>query len=655
LRLKTNIFLWVSLATVLPLTVLVLGATGHSERLYRGELTREIHAGLDGIVAEMDRRLHFDRGVVRALAEAPAMRAYVPVLEHAALGERHPRFDEHTAELNEFFEAFQRIVPSLATIRVLDASGNTLVKVSNARRSRTLYEGIERFPYAEEELHDPAFLSRLGQMPPDEVAFTLLPQTYEEQGRVDNLPMLDAVVPLGSWGHVTGYLAVTLGGDPIDRILDLAPRLHSGKLLIAELNLEQRERDGVILYDDVAALHFADAKGLPLRLRDIAGGRLAGAVHRQPQGMVVSPEDATEVYYQEYLPYPSQLVSWVVATRIDTAEIAAPFNRIRRGIWLFAAVALVLSVLVASAGARRLCGPVTTLARGLKDYADGSRDLRVHTGGAEELRQLQASFNYMADTLERARRERDRAQSLMLQNAKLASVGKMAAGIGHEINNPLSNILSLAKLIERALPEGEEGLRRDLGSLREEALRASRIVKAVLNFARQVPLQPVRFEAGHWLTETLELVRSAAQARAVSLQHSAPAGCILEGDRGQLQQVLVNLLLNAVDASPPGGRVVVEIAERDAERAICVRDRGSGIPAEILDQVFDPFFSTKPVGAGSGLGLSISLGIVERHGGRLSIENNPDGGATATIVLPRTAERPAPIAASAPAATDADA
>lgn len=641
MRLKTNIFLWVSLATVLPLTLLVLGATAYSERIYREKVIGEVNASLNSVIAEIDRRLRVEREMVLALTEAPAMRRFFPVLEKAAIGEVHAEFSRRSDEFNAFLEAFQNIVPSLSTIRVLDRRGNTLLKVRNGRRSRTLYEGLEHFPYAEEELQNEPFRQRLQALIPDEVAFTLLPQTYEEQGAASTLPLLDAVVPLVGDGQVVGYLAASLRGEQIDRILDFTPRLHNGRLFIAELNPDEPERDGIILYDDTASLRFADNKSPPARIQDMASGRLRSAVHYQQFGAVESPDGRAVIHYMEYLPYPSQLVSWVVATRIDMDQIAAPFERIRWGIWLFAGVALLLSLAMASYGTRRLAGPVIELAHGLKAYADGDRTVRVAARGGDELRQLEASFNYMAETLERAHEERDRAQRMMLQSAKLASLGQMAAGIGHEINNPLNNILSLAKLMERGLPAGDERLRKDVASLREEALRATRIVRGILDFARQMPPQYSRFEVRPWVEESFVLVERIAVEKAVTLAYRLDADeHVIDGDRGQLQQVLANLLLNAIDASPAGGTVTVEVRAGEAELTLLVHDRGGGIEPATLDRVFDPFFTTKPVGEGTGLGLSISLGIVQRHGGQLAVTSNPEGGVTAAVTLPRAPVSP---------------
>ncbi|MDX1824129.1 MAG: HAMP domain-containing sensor histidine kinase, partial [Thiohalomonadales bacterium] len=219
-------------------------------------------------------------------------------------------------------------------------------------------------------------------------------------------------------------------------------------------------------------------------------------------------------------------------------------------------------------------------------------------------------------------------------------------GIGHEINNPLNNILSYSKLLKRSLQQQPDGIDKtqqqqmlaDLQSLREETLRASDIIKGILNFARQVPPQYSRFTVQPWLDNTLNLVRQTAKSRQIHLELSNSYEGELEGDRGQLQQALVNLLLNAIQASPADSIVRVDAQCEDEQLIIKVSDEGAGISEETLDNIFDPFFTTKPEGEGSGLGLSISLGIIERHQGQLEINNNPQRGVTATITLPLWAQ-----------------
>jgi two-component system NtrC family sensor kinase len=365
---------------------------------------------------------------------------------------------------------------------------------------------------------------------------------------------------------------------------------------------------------------------------DLYGTALWTELQRGPFGIARESSPGERVYFQEYHPYPNELVSWMVAMRVDIRDLSAPFKRIQVGILVFSGLTLGLILLLARVGAHRVAAPIQALGASLTAYADGRRDVRVTPVGPREIRQLQEAFNHMAESMAVAERARDRAQRLMLQAAKLASVGQMAAGIGHEINNPLNHILSLTKLMERGV-SGNDAVRTDLASLREEAVRCSRIVAGVLDFARQAPPRYERFEVGPWLAGTLDLVRHSARRAGVSLEARNLDGGSVEGDPHQLRQVLVNVLLNAIQATARGGAVTVEVDTTPECIELRVHDQGEGIPEVVLDQVFDPFFSTKS--DGTGLGLSISLGLVERHGGSLRLCNEPGGGVTASIVLPR--------------------
>jgi len=223
----------------------------------------------------------------------------------------------------------------------------------------------------------------------------------------------------------------------------------------------------------------------------------------------------------------------------------------------------------------------------------------------------------------------------------------MAAGIGHEINNPLNNILTLTRLVERQLPADQPGIREDMTDLRAEAHRASRIVRGVMNFARQLPPEHETIALAEWLEEVIDRMEPEAMEADVHLALlSATARCEAEFDPGQMEQVIANLVRNAIHASPTGGHILIQAECLEETVRIEIRDEGGGLPTEVIEQIFDPFFTTKAVDRGTGLGLSISLGIVQYHGGELTLENRrdlgePDAtGVLARVVLPRHKARP---------------
>jgi two-component system NtrC family sensor kinase len=645
-RIRTNIFIWLFVAIVVPLTALTLGATYYSEHTYQREVTREVTTSLNNIASNIKRELTANRNLTLGISQAPAVQAFLPVLHDLSHSELPANAAKVRRQVNHYFEGFQTILPGRFILRILDAQGNTVVKVSHNRISPAIYESLSGLRYVEEELNDPEFIKTLSQLPADEVNTLTLPHNrrYTEPGHT--FLVQDLLVPLYFDADLVGALVFTTAGEEFDRLLDHATRLYSGQLLVAELNPDNLATHGMRLYDEVEDLRLSRLQADPKLLQTpYANAFLEYATDNQ-EGVFNAPDDL-HIYYTEIFPYPNQFTIWLVASRIHSDLISAPFTRIRIGILLFATAALFISLLLTDLGARRISRPLRQLASHIKSFADGDRQQRVTTKQpTDEVRALATAFNYLTDTLQKAETERDRAQHMVLQSNKLASIGQMAAGIGHEINNPLNNILSYSKLLRRNLEQQQDNLDQasrqqllaDLQALREETLRASEIVKGILNFARQVPPQYSHFAVQPWLENTLNLVRQTAKTRLIQLQLLNSYAGELEGDRGQLQQALVNLLLNAIQASPNNSTVRLHAHREDEQLIIKVSDEGTGISENTLDNIFDPFFTTKPEGEGSGLGLSISLGIVERHLGQLAITNNPHGGITATITLPLQAQ-----------------
>jgi two-component system NtrC family sensor kinase len=242
---------------------------------------------------------------------------------------------------------------------------------------------------------------------------------------------------------------------------------------------------------------------------------------------------------------------------------------------------------------------------------------------------------------ERDRRLKAESEIKLLQSEKQASIGRLAAGVAHEINNPLTGVLTFTHMLLQRKDIGGE-MRSDLETIAQQTERVRKIVKNLLDFSRQTALNPEPTDINHLVESVVSMMKNQALVKGVTLQCNLDQGLpLLTLDANQIQSVLLNLLLNALDATKQEDTIEVAtgigISAEDADRKgveITVRDTGCGIPAEHLDKLFDPFFSTKEVGQGTGLGLAISYGIVQRHGGAIRVQSEVNKGSAFTVWLP---------------------
>ena len=636
MRLKSSIFLWVSLATILPLTALILGVTAYSEQVYLKNIDNDIYINMENISKELEFRLTYEREVILSLANSPAMKQFAPVLQTAAEGDLHINYFEEVDKLNNFLAGFQHSVPGLDTVRVLDLDGHALIKVRFGKLIPAYFEGIVDLPLAEEELVNDDFLSWMWQLKANELVYGNLPLSKRDYVSGKELSIMNSIVPVSIDNKtIIGFLTARALGDQFDHILESLPRTNNIKLTVAEYNPNTPQRHGIILYSDELQVKFNQPLNPETKIDKALSVESWKYIQSQRFGSFVNNTKNKRFYFQEFYPYNNQLVSWIMLLELDNSDIAAPFQRIRFGLLGFAGLALAISLMLANLGAKTIAEPITLFADLLKRYADGeSKFSKKPVKGADELKQLDQSFHYLVSTLEQTEKQRDSAEEMMLQNAKLASIGQMAAGIGHELNNPLNNILSYATLIERDLPKENKELTEDIQGLRNEAQRAGKIVKGILNFARQVPPEYVDFDLHVWIKDTLLLAHALAQKFNIILKIHELPDLPLYGDRNQLQQVLINLLMNAIHASKQNDEIIVSAYTENQQIFIVVSDQGTGIDSTNKDKLFDPFFTTKNVGEGSGLGLSISIGIMQYHNGSLKLENNQRGGVDAIMQLP---------------------
>ncbi|MFZ5928175.1 MAG: ATP-binding protein [Acidobacteriota bacterium] len=237
-----------------------------------------------------------------------------------------------------------------------------------------------------------------------------------------------------------------------------------------------------------------------------------------------------------------------------------------------------------------------------------------------------------ADQLSKVYRELQDSFEQLKRADRLSAIGQLSAGLAHEIRNPLASIEGAIDILERD-PGSEEKRQEFFGIMKKECRRLKRLLSDLLDFARPRPprIQPVGIT--RIVESVVSLAGPVAERCGITIRPAIPADLPdIECDAEQLQQVILNLALNAIQAMPEGGCVTLAAHKQDSQIVVLVKDEGCGIPSEDLDKIFDPFYTTKE--NGTGLGLSVAHQIVKQHGGAITVEANPDKGMTFAVVLP---------------------
>lgn len=356
-----------------------------------------------------------------------------------------------------------------------------------------------------------------------------------------------------------------------------------------------------------------------------------------------------------------QQILGVLDTDLSLRQADVQLAQSSRRMVAYTVLALLLIALLSWFFVWRVLGvPVKALKRGTEHLARGDLGYQIPVQSSDEIGDLARSFNRMSlelgdahqenlawtrtleERVEQKTRELKRAHEHALHTEKMASIGKMAAVLAHEINNPLSGILTYAKLLRKWLDRDEigPGRRREildaLSLIATESHRCGDLVKNLLTLSRSTPMNLQTTDLNQIVDRSIRLVRHQLDLAGVQLQLQLdPALPLVHCDSAQIEQVLLALVINATEAMPQGGNLWLSTSlAQDHKVHIVVRDDGIGIPPEILPRIFEPFLTTKESVHGVGLGLAISRSILERHNGNIEVQSESGRGTTFTISLP---------------------
>jgi two-component system NtrC family sensor kinase len=326
------------------------------------------------------------------------------------------------------------------------------------------------------------------------------------------------------------------------------------------------------------------------------------------------------------------------------------------GIGVLGVVIVVFLYFLITSGITR---PLREMAAATGKIAEGDLSVELSSKSKDEIGQLAQSFNYMLVRLKQARQEledygrlleqkvEERTQQLtkmqahLIQSEKMASMGQLAASIAHEVNNPLSGVLIYNQLLTKKITRGDfnrEAFLDYLSKMEHELSRSTKLIRSLLDFSRQSEPKIKEVNVNEVLNRALELAIHAGSKENTRVEKDLQSLPTFMVDPDQLEQVFVNLIMNALQAMPGGGKLSLRTFLENGELKIAVRDTGCGIPPENLDKIFTPFFSTKKEVKGVGLGLSVVYGIIQGLKGEIEVKSKVGEGTTFTVRLPMTRE-----------------
>ena len=636
MQLRHKFFIAISLLTTLPLLLLQFSVVERMEKEVYTRTEHELNASLDKMAGELELILTNQESIANGITRVPAVKQFADNIS--------PKQDPNVysllaSNLESFFLNYQHSVTSIQALRFLDPDGKSLVKVKEGKPvDAKIYDAVNERYFISDQSPKQYFIDAVKSAKEGKVSISDF-----ELGQVtfgaDFCPsMVRYSVPVrDEVDQLQGFLVVNMWGTPLDTAVNSAMNAYPVNSYIVEVN-KNKFRDGIYLYHRDTNKRFANQLKSNFRFTNEVTEEQWKEIQAVTGYGSTFLKDGRIFFYRTISPFKNRDTKWLLLIEASSEKIFESVNNMRRSIWLLVASLVLISLLLAVWASGRLTQPVHSLADIIRKFADGERNVRYDGKVNDEVGLAGRAFNYLASTFARNEKEKEDAVRAACQSERLAALGQLAAGIGHEINNPLMNIMSLATLIEESLGQGHDDAKNDILMLRKEGQRCARIVQGILNFARENEPSYDAFDLSNLISETLELLAHRIDSSEINVVTNIDNALIMEGDSGMIQQVLVNILLNAIQASSPNDDIKINASKMNENLVVEIIDHGEGIKSKDFSKIFDPFFTTKSEGEGTGLGLSISYGIIKHHGGTIKIANMDDAGVKVTITLPEKSE-----------------
>ena len=563
---------------------------------------------------------------------------------------RDPRLGGTRAQLTRTLEEIRR-KDRLDVLAITDTAGVVVLRTTNPgivgdnQSHDQLVRAVlrKREPAASTAVVPAADLRRESVLLAKRAFFELIPTPMarpRDKRQETSGMMLKAAAPVFDMSN--RFVGVVYGGVLLNRDYEIVDKIK--RTLFMGLRYEGRDIGTATIFQDDMRI---STNVLNVDGSRATGTRMAENVYNQVIGQgqqwigrayVVNNWNITA--YEPIFDYRGGIIGSLYVGMLE-----AKYVEVRtRTIFAFLAVTLIGALVVMGLSylvSRKISASVRTLVFGVERMTRGDLDHRVELQSGDEFQELAETFNDMAAALKkRDEKLKELTARKLMESERLAIVGQLAAGVAHEINNPLQGIVAYSHLLLERLPEGDPG-RVSVGKIVTQADRCREIVRGLLDFSRQRKPDKRPHDVNAVLQECVSLVDSQAMFHNIEIvKNLDPSLPRVPMDRAQVQQIFMNIILNAAEAMTEGGRLrlATRLTPDRSHVEVQFADTGCGISEENLERIFDPFFTTREARHGTGLGLAISYGIVKEHQGTISVESTVGKGTTFFVRLPVTTE-----------------
>lgn len=623
--------LGVAVPSLIAFSVLILTSTAH---ILTQKAAKQVSSMALRSAAGLAELVDRSRTTLNTIATAPEVEAFVSALDtgdQALLSAKIKR-------LEQSFLGWQKLDYTLQAIRLVDPAGNVLVKIREGKVIAPV--GAPRQPFGLPAVHSVAgrdFFRQALQLPRHGILVSNLERGKVEEEELFCPPMVRFATPLfRSDGSRAGVVIINVWGEQAGKLINHMITSDEGNAFLVERNLSDSRRNGIYLFHHDESCEFGDQTGSLRTIFTDFPKEITESWMTRDSGITRAPENNDILAHSYYSPYNRKDRGWVVVVHARRDFFLDPLSSIGKLIALWGFVVVILAGVASLFFARSLTGPIHRVVDSIRRMEQDPA-ARIAEDTPDEVGFLAGEINRMADAIQSNAEEKLRVEERIRNTEKLASVGEMAAGLAHELNTPLGNIKALAILAKKGIQQGECNrgeLVADLDDIADQAGKCSGIIGGLLSFARRSEGTPMRHKPATLIQEAISLVRLRAEKNNVRIEYSASDEVpmlLVDGD--QLRQVFVNILLNSIDAAPDS-TVTISVSQNADELQFHFIDLGCGIPDEYRDKIFDPFFTTKEVGQGTGLGLSVSYGIIRTMGGNIELAPSEECGTHFIISLP---------------------